>query len=231
MTMYVTGKGGYNAICDVCGFKYKNTQLRKRWDGLMVCEADWENRHILDFYKPKLDEHPIPWSRPDRDLEASKRVFEPNYSPTEVVTLTSLTINYATRFTVNVDGYLNNINIFIGSLPDTGSQTSYGNIQYKFAIWDVAGASELWSYRYHVLPNRWVRLPITPNVRVTSGNDYQVSMFKFTGQPATYVQPAITAAPNTYFTHLDSRYSLSDSFPNTLDLTSTQLMDVTIRPD
>jgi hypothetical protein len=45
--------GSWNAICDVCGVKYKNFQLRKRWDGLMVCSKDFENRHISDFFKLK----------------------------------------------------------------------------------------------------------------------------------------------------------------------------------
>lgn len=65
MRNWVTGKGGYNAICDVCGFKFKNFQLHKRWDGLMVCKEDYEPRHILDFYKTRNDEHPLPWSRPE----------------------------------------------------------------------------------------------------------------------------------------------------------------------
>lgn len=34
--------GDWNAICDVCGQKYKASQLMKRWDGLMVCKEDWE---------------------------------------------------------------------------------------------------------------------------------------------------------------------------------------------
>ena len=37
--------GDRNAICDMCGFKYKLSQLRKRWDGLMVCLKDWEPQH------------------------------------------------------------------------------------------------------------------------------------------------------------------------------------------
>jgi hypothetical protein len=55
----------YNVICDVCGFKYKNTEVRKRWDGLIVCEADYETRNILDFYKPKNDVHTLPFTRPE----------------------------------------------------------------------------------------------------------------------------------------------------------------------
>lgn len=48
-TKFVSGK--WNAICDVCGVKFKNTELRKRWDGLMVCDRDFEHRHIADFFK------------------------------------------------------------------------------------------------------------------------------------------------------------------------------------
>ncbi len=61
------GSGQYNALCDVCGFKYKNHQLKKRWDRFMVCSADWEQRHPLDFYKSRKDVHQLPWTRPDSD--------------------------------------------------------------------------------------------------------------------------------------------------------------------
>ena len=37
--------GDRNAICDMCGFKYKLSSLRKRWDGLLVCHKDWEPQH------------------------------------------------------------------------------------------------------------------------------------------------------------------------------------------
>ena len=37
--------GDRNAICECCGFKYKLSSLRKRWDGLLVCRKDWEPQH------------------------------------------------------------------------------------------------------------------------------------------------------------------------------------------
>lgn len=55
----------YNAICDVCGQKFKNHQLRKRWDGYMVCSEDWEARHPMDYQKIPRTEQPVPWSRPE----------------------------------------------------------------------------------------------------------------------------------------------------------------------
>lgn len=58
-------KYNYNALCDVCGFKMKAADLRKRWDGFMVCDKDWEPRNILDFYRTRQDAHLLPFTRPD----------------------------------------------------------------------------------------------------------------------------------------------------------------------
>jgi len=58
----------WNALCDVCGFKFKSTDLRKRWDNLMVCKSDWEPRHPQDFLRAvKETSNHLPWTRPDID--------------------------------------------------------------------------------------------------------------------------------------------------------------------
>lgn len=57
--------GEWNSICDVCGFKYKSSQLRKRWDGLMVCNQDYETRHDQDLIRAKPEKAPPPWVRPE----------------------------------------------------------------------------------------------------------------------------------------------------------------------
>jgi hypothetical protein len=64
-------KGDWNAICDVCGFKYKASQLKKRWDNLMVCKEDFETRHPSDLYRaPMGKESVVPWTRPEpEDVE------------------------------------------------------------------------------------------------------------------------------------------------------------------
>ena len=56
--------GDHNAFCDVCGFKYKASELRKRWDNMMVCAEDWEVRHPQDFIKGIKERPAPPWSRP-----------------------------------------------------------------------------------------------------------------------------------------------------------------------
>lgn len=58
----------WNALCDVCGGKFKSTEMRKRWDGLMVCGSDWEPRHPQDFLRAvKETSNQLPWTRPDND--------------------------------------------------------------------------------------------------------------------------------------------------------------------
>ena len=56
----------WKAVCDVCGFEFYNTELKKRWDNLMVCSEDWEPRHPMDLIKVKKEESQnLPWTRPE----------------------------------------------------------------------------------------------------------------------------------------------------------------------
>ena len=55
----------WNAICDRCGFQYKNHQLRKEWTGYMVCDRCFETRHPQEFVKARPDQKPLPWTRPE----------------------------------------------------------------------------------------------------------------------------------------------------------------------
>lgn len=58
--------GDWQAICDSCGRKYLASELKKRWDGLMVCWQDWEPRQPQDFVKAQIDKQAVPWSRPEQ---------------------------------------------------------------------------------------------------------------------------------------------------------------------
>lgn len=55
--------GDHNAICDICGFKYKASELKRTWEGYYVCERDFEHRHPQDFVRGKKDDQSVPWSR------------------------------------------------------------------------------------------------------------------------------------------------------------------------
>ena len=57
--------GEWNALCDVCGFKFKASTLKQRWDGLMCCASDWEPRHPQEMIRPIPDQNKLPWTRPD----------------------------------------------------------------------------------------------------------------------------------------------------------------------
>ncbi len=59
-------RGNFLAICDDCGKKYKASELRKRWDGLMVCvKTCYEERPMQDFVRAAIDHMSVPWSRPE----------------------------------------------------------------------------------------------------------------------------------------------------------------------
>lgn len=57
--------GKWIVICDVCGFKKLNTEVRKRWDGLIVCQEDFETRHPQEFIRPRPDDQSVPFTRPE----------------------------------------------------------------------------------------------------------------------------------------------------------------------
>lgn len=47
--------GDHHVICDVCGFKYRKSEMRLRWDNLWCCAEDWEMRHPQDFVTARTD--------------------------------------------------------------------------------------------------------------------------------------------------------------------------------
>lgn len=56
--------GDSKAVCDVCGFDYKQSHLKKRWDGAMVCHKDFELRHPQDFLKAVSEKNNVKDARP-----------------------------------------------------------------------------------------------------------------------------------------------------------------------
>ncbi len=74
--------GDANAVCDRCGFKFKRSQLRREWTGLLVCGLDgnqcWEPRHPQDRLKAVRDRQTVPNARPETsdDFLATNEVDE-----------------------------------------------------------------------------------------------------------------------------------------------------------
>lgn len=57
----------YRAICDQCASEYKLSELRKRFDGAIVCRACWEPRHPQEHIRPRREPQPPRNVRPDRE--------------------------------------------------------------------------------------------------------------------------------------------------------------------
>jgi hypothetical protein len=57
--------GQWKATCDRCGFEFLASDLKKDWQGLMVCNKDFELRNPQDFIKVKPERITPPWTRPE----------------------------------------------------------------------------------------------------------------------------------------------------------------------
>lgn len=56
--------GEWNVWCMVCNRKIKSGESLKRWDGLIVCREDYENRQPLDFLRARQERITVPFSAP-----------------------------------------------------------------------------------------------------------------------------------------------------------------------
>jgi hypothetical protein len=54
--------GEWNVFCMVCNRKIKSGTALKRWDGLIVCRDDYENRHPLDFLRTRQERIYVPFT-------------------------------------------------------------------------------------------------------------------------------------------------------------------------
>ena len=74
--------GDFNRICDRCGFKYKASDTRKEWTGLIVCDRCWEERHPQEFVRGIPDKQAAPEPRPEA---ADNFSLEPITLPTNYI--------------------------------------------------------------------------------------------------------------------------------------------------
>jgi len=110
-------RGDWNAICDACGKQLKASELRQRWDGLKVCNQDWEPRHPQDFVKGVADYQAPPFTRPEQQNQFIPLVYN-GYALLDPMGLTNST-SLITRIVPNpalypktVDGKDNLINTY-----------------------------------------------------------------------------------------------------------------------
>lgn len=70
----------FNVICDVCGFKFKGSELIKRWDGLMVCREDWEPRPQQEYIRGIKETFSTPYSRPEPQDRFAVQGYNDSYA-------------------------------------------------------------------------------------------------------------------------------------------------------
>ena len=68
-------RGDYKVVCDACGKRYLASQLRQRWDGLMVCPSDYEVRQPQDFVRARVDNLTVPFLRKEPQDSFSSAPF------------------------------------------------------------------------------------------------------------------------------------------------------------
>jgi hypothetical protein len=86
--------GNYWAVCDRCGIDHRISEMKETWDGLLVCERDWEPRHPQEFIRAVADK-----VAPDGDIRpppAQDTFIEVSYSVTQPGVPNSTFGNYLT---------------------------------------------------------------------------------------------------------------------------------------
>jgi hypothetical protein len=122
----VGGVGEYNALCDVCKFRYKNHELRQRWDGLMVCKYDWEARHPMDFFRARNDVTLLPFIRSDTN--------DKNLTWTPVFTNLTVTLNANETELINDGIYILNSFTVDGATPKTSGTATVDFLTPNFNL-------------------------------------------------------------------------------------------------
>ena len=84
---YASGKYAI-AICDRCGFRYKNTQLRREWTGFRVCSECYEPKEPqLEPLPHVSDAQALSNPRPQSDFTSGSGVVR-TIDPNQMITTT-----------------------------------------------------------------------------------------------------------------------------------------------
>jgi len=51
--------GTYKRECDKCGWDYLRVQMKREWNGLIVCADCFDPRHPSTYPRPQITERPI----------------------------------------------------------------------------------------------------------------------------------------------------------------------------
>ncbi len=108
-------------ICDRCSFKYRRSECRKEWTGLLVCISKcWERKHPQLTLAAAKDDQSVQDARPDKSSTFGTTTVKTN----------------ASKFASSID--LNSIS-HIYRLTSIGITLDSGNVQWTFATADPSG--------------------------------------------------------------------------------------------
>ena len=58
-------EGDHAAVCDICGFRFRRSQLQYNWKRQLVCSRDWEERNPQEYaVHPRGDAQGVADPRP-----------------------------------------------------------------------------------------------------------------------------------------------------------------------
>ena len=192
--------GSQNGICDECGFKFKQVDLRKKWDGLVVCRTCWEPRNSSDLYNylSRDDGGGVgSYTRPTDDMTRTGTDIKGNSIPASI-NITTLTVPdasegeaYSEVIETDVVGLTVTWSVSAGSLPtgttlDTatgiisGTLSAAGAFSFTIQIEVPDGRTDTQAYTMDVLvgePTSWTSGLTAAGSAGSSGFWYSQSSF------------------------------------------------------
>lgn len=143
-------QGDWNALCAICGFEFKASQLR--WNSQIndyVCKEDWEVRHPQERIRAKKDKQSVAFVRTDSydadkgDADVTLTVGDPvtalfgtDLTANRTVTLSTTGATAGDTFVVNRTGH-GAFTLDVGGLYTITNPISvgYAKVQYNGSSW------------------------------------------------------------------------------------------------
>jgi hypothetical protein len=161
MTSTYYKPGQWNVVCDRCGQEFKSGELRKTWDGLWVCDKDFEVRHPQDFIRGVPDYQAPPFTRPENPDGTSQVAYAASIT-VDVTTNTDFIISVLTgNTTINspLSPTTNKIISFSFTQDTLGNRTVTWNAVFTGVTLPASGKhNETTSIQFRYNGTNWVQL-------------------------------------------------------------------------
>ena len=143
-------KGDWNALCALCGFEFKASELR--WNSQIndyVCKEDWETRHPQERQRATKDDQSVEFVRADQfngdkgDNDVTLTVgdditalFATDLTANRTVTLSAIGASNGDCFTINRTGH-GSFDLDVGGLFTITNPVNFGfaKVQYNGSSW------------------------------------------------------------------------------------------------